>query len=404
MNETIVIVSAVRTAFGKFCGTLRETPTYELGAFVIEKALARAGIEKNRVDEVFMGCAIHAENEDFISPCMARQALLKAGLPPETKSATIDKACCSSMTAIHMGYNAIKWGESEIVVVVGAENFSRVPFVVHPRVRLGQGPRLGHIQMRDPLIRMGYKDFNPVAVDAGEGAVAHQVDRKDQDAWAFMSQQRYQEAKKAGKFSDEIAPITVQLGKEEVVFEEDEFPKPHTTPEKLAKLQTVYGSPTITAGNAPGLNDGAACMVLMSLKKAREMNIVPLARILETTSVCDLPNNITVVPAAVIARIMKKAGLGFGDIDLLEINEAFAAMPVTCAKILAEGNAILEKEIREKLNVNGGAIAIGHPLGASGIRITLTLMYELRRRNGGKGISAICGGLAQGEGVLLETM
>ena len=398
MNETIVIVSAVRTAFGKFCGTLRETPTYVLGAFVIEKALERAGIEKNRVDEVFMGCAIHAENEDFISPCMVRQALLKAGLPPETKSATIDKACCSSMTAIHMGYNAIKWGESEIVVVVGAENFSRVPFVVHP------GVRLGHIQMRDPLIRMGYKDFNPVAVDAGEGAVAHQVDRKDQDAWAFMSQQRYQKAKKADKFSDEIVPITVQLGKEEVVFEEDEFPKPYTTPEKLAKLQTVYGSPTITAGNAPGLNDGAACMVLMSLKKAMEMNIVPLARILETASACDLPNNITVVPAAVITRIMKKAGLGFGDIDLLEINEAFAAMPVTCAKILADGNATLEKEIREKLNVNGGAIAIGHPLGASGIRITLTMMYELRRRNGGKGISAICGGLAQGEGVLLEAM
>jgi acetyl-CoA C-acetyltransferase len=145
-------------------------------------------------------------------------------------------------------------------------------------------------------------------------------------------------------------------------------------------------------------------MVLMSLKKAREMNIVPLARILEIGSVCDLPNNITVIPAAVISQIMKKAGLGFGDIDLLEINEAFAAMPVTCAKILAEGNETLEKDIREKLNVNGGAIAIGHPLGASAIRITLTLMYELRRRNGGRGISAICGGLAQGEGVLIETM
>ena len=304
MDETVVVVSALRTAFGKFCGTLRETPTYELGAFVIYKALQRAGIEKNQVDEVFMGCAIHAENEDFISPCLARQALLKAGLPPETKSATIDKACCSSMTALHMAYNAIKWGESEIVVAAGAENFSRVPFIVHPGARLGQGPRLGHIQIRDPLIRMGYKDFKPVAVDAGEGALAHQVNRKDQDAWAFLSQQRYQKASKAGKFSDEIVPMTVRLGKEEAVFAEDEFPKPYTTPEKLARLQTVYGSPTITAGNAPGLNDGASCMVLMSLKKAAEMNIAPLARILETGSICDLPNNITVVPAAVIAQIL----------------------------------------------------------------------------------------------------
>jgi acetyl-CoA C-acetyltransferase len=404
MNEEVVIVSAVRTPFGKFCGTLRETPTYVLGAFVMEKALEKAGIAKDEVDEVFMGCAIHAENEDFISPCVARQALLKAGLPPETRSATIDKACCSSMTATHLGYNAVRWGEAETVVVAGAENFSRVPFIVHPSARLGQGPRLGHIQVRDPMIGMGYKDFNPVSVDGGEGALAHSVSREDQDLWAFMSQQRYQEARTAGIFKEEIVPITVTLGKEEVVFEEDEFPKPHTTLERLAELPTVYGSPTVTPGNAPGLNDGASCMVLMSLKKAREMNIPPLARIMETGSVCDLPNNITVVPAKVINQILEKAGLVLEEMDLLEINEAFAAMPVTCAKILSNGDEALHAEIRKKLNVNGGAVAIGHPLGASAIRITLTLMYELRRRGGGKGIAAICGGLAQGEGVLLETM
>ena len=169
MNEDVVVVSAVRTPFGKFCGTLRETPTYELGAFVMDKALESAGIPKDQVDEVFMGCAIHAENDDFISPCVARQSLLKAGLPAQTKSVTLDKACCSSMTATHLGYNAIRWGESQIVVVAGAENFSRVPFIIRPNVRLGQGPRLGHIQVRDPMIGMGYKDFNPVAVDGGQG-------------------------------------------------------------------------------------------------------------------------------------------------------------------------------------------------------------------------------------------
>jgi len=403
-NSEVIVASAVRTAFGKFCGTLREIPTYELGALVIEEALHKAGIPKDQVEEVFMGCAIHAENEDFVSPIIARQALIKAGLPPQTKSMTIDKACCSSMTATHMGVKSIQWGESEVVVVLGADNFSRVPFIVHPSVRLGQGPRLGHIKIRDPLVGLGYKDFNPVAVDAGELALSYSATREDQDRWALLSQQRYQEAKKAGKFKDEIIPVRIKKEKEEVIFEEDEFPKPHTTLEKLSKIQTVYGSPTVTAGNAPGLNDGASCMVLMSSKKGREMNIRPLARILETGSVCDLPNNITIVPAQVINHILGKSGLGIEDIDLLEINEAFAAMPVACAKILSNGSQEMEEKIREKLNVNGGAIAIGHPLGASAIRITLTLIHELRRRGGGKGIAAICGGLAQGEGILIEAL
>jgi acetyl-CoA C-acetyltransferase len=404
MNEDVVIVSAVRTPFGKFCGTLSETPTYELGAFVIEQALERVGIQKDFVDEVFMGCAIHAENEDFVSPCMARQSLLKAGLPSQTKSVTIDKACCSSMSATHMGFNSIKWGESKIVVVAGADNFSRAPFIVHPSARLGQGPKLGHIKIRDPLIRLGYKDFNPVAVDAGEGALSYSVTREDQDTWALMSQQRYQEANKAGKFRDEIAPMKISLKKKEILFEEDEFPKPYTTLEKLAELPTIYGSPTVTAGNAPGLNDGASCMVLMNSKKADDMGIKPLARIIATESISDFPNKVTTVPAKVIDRMLEKTGHGIEDIKLLEINEAFAAMPTTCAKILSNGDAAAEERIKEKLNVNGGAIAIGHPLGASGIRITLTLAYELRRRGGGKGISAICGGLAQGEGILLEAL
>ncbi len=308
------------------------------------------------------------------------------------------------MTATHMGFNAVKYGETDVVVVLGADNFSRVPFIVHPNARLGQGPKLGHIKIRDPLVGLGYKDFNPVAVDASTVALSYSVTREDQDRWALLSQQRYQEAREAGKFKDEIVPITAHLGKEEILFEEDEFPKPHTTLEKLAKLPTVYGSPTVTPGNAPGLNDGASCMVLMSLKKARDMNIKPLARIVVTGSVCDLPHNITIVPAQVIEHLLEKTGMEMEEIDLLEINEAFAAMPVTCAKLLSQGSREAEESIKEKLNVNGGAISIGHLLGASAIRITLTLIHEMRRRGGGKGIAAICGGLAQGEGVLVESL
>jgi acetyl-CoA C-acetyltransferase len=404
MKEEVVVVSALRTPFGKFCGTLKETPTYVLGAIVIEEALKRAGVPKEKVDQVLMGSAIHAENEDFISPVMARQSLLRAGLPPQTKSMTIDKACCSSMTAIHLAFNFIRWREADIVVAVGAENFSRVPFIIHPSVRLGQGPHLGNINIRDPLLRMGYKDYNPVSVDAGEVALEYGVTREDQDRWAVLSQMRYQEAKKAGRFKDEIVPVRVRLGKEEVLFEEDEFPKANTTMERLQRLQTVYGSPTVTAGNAPGLNDGASCMVLMSLTKAKELGMRPLARIVSIGSHSDLPKNITIVPALVINQILENAGLQVADIDLFEINEAFAAMPVTCARILAAKDPALEEKIRNRLNVNGGAIAIGHPLGASAIRITLTLMYELLRRGGGRGISSICGGLAQGEGLLLQTM
>ncbi len=404
MEQEVVIVSAVRTPFGKFCGTLRETPTYVLGATVIEECLKKAKIQKDQVDQVFMGSAIHAENEDFISPVMARQSLLSAGLPPQTKSVTVDKACCSSMTAMQLAFNTIRWREADVAIAVGAENFSRVPYIIHHSVRLGQGPHLGHINIRDPLLKMGYKDYNPVAVDAGVVALEFDVTREDQDTWAVLSQRRYQEALKAGKFKDEIIPIKVRLGNEEIVFEEDEFPKPNTTMEKLRKLETIYGSPTVTAGNAPGLNDGASCLVLTSLTKAKQMGIKPLARIVAIGSQSDLPKNITIVPAMVINQILQKVGLGIEDIDLLEINEAFAAMPVTCAKILASNDPVMEERIRAKLNVNGGAIAIGHPLGASAVRITMTLMYELIRRGGGKGISAICGGLAQGEGLLLQTL
>lgn len=402
-ENPVVIVSAVRTPFGSFKGSLKDFSAYELGAIVIQEVIKRAGLEKHQVDEVYMGCAIHGENEDFISPCVARQALIKAGLPPETISLTVDKACCSSMVAIQLAYQRIKSNFSLCVLAAGAESFSRVPFIVSPHLRWGIGGKLSHIIIRDPLIRMGYKDFNPVAVDAGEVALQYGVTREDQDQWALLSQQRYQEAEKCGKFRDEIVAVRIKDSKgNETLFDKDEFPKPYTTLEKLSTLPTVYGSPTVTAGNAPGLNDGASAILLMSEEKAKALGLKPLAEVVAVESIADKPGNITIVPASLIKKLLTNMKMTLKEIDLIEINEAFAAMPTTCCKILADGNPEEEMVLREKTNVNGGAIAIGHPLGASGARLVMTLMYELRRRGGGYGIASICGGLAQGEGVLIK--
>jgi len=402
-KASVVIVSAARTPFGSFKGSLKNFSAYELGAIVIQEVIQRAGLEKHQVNEVYMGCAIHGENEDFISPCVARQALIKAGLPPETISLTLDKACCSSIVAIQLAFRKIKGDPSLCALAAGAECFSRVPFIVNPQLRIGTGNKLSHITIRDPLIRMGYKDFKPVAVDAGEVAVQYGVTREDQDRWALLSQQRYQEAERLGRFRDEILAVRVQNEKgNEIVFDKDEFPKPYTTLEKLSNLPTVYGSPTVTAGNAPGLNDGASAVLLMSEEKAKALGLKPLAEIVAVESIADKPGNITIVPATLIKKLLTKMKMTLKEIDLIEVNEAFAAMPTTCCKILAEGDPGEEMVLREKTNVNGGAVAIGHPLGASGARLVMTLMYELRRRGGGHGIASICGGLAQGEGVLIK--
>lgn len=402
-GTSVVIVSAARTPFGSFNGSLKDFSAYELGAMVIEEVIKRAGIEKDRIDEVYMGCAIEGENEDFISPCVARQALLRAGLPPETISLTLDKACCSSIVSIQLAYKSIKMAPSLSVIAGGAECFSRVPFIVGPHLRRGSGKKLTNITIRDPLIRMGYKDFNPVAVDAGEVAIRHNITREDQDRWALLSQQRYQEAERLGKFRDEIMEVKIPDGNGNyTVIDKDEFPKPYTTLEKLSKLPTVYGSPTVTAGNAPGFNDGASAVLLMSEDKAKKLGLKPLAEIITIESVADKPGLITIVPATLIKKILTKMNMSLKEIDLIEINEAFAAMPTTCCKILAGGDPEKEEELRLKTNVNGGAVAIGHPLGASGARLVMTLMYELRRRGGGYGIASICGGLAQGEGVLIK--
>jgi acetyl-CoA C-acetyltransferase len=277
---------------------------------------------------------------------------------------------------------------------------SNTPFVMH-NVRWASG--LQKPQVKDHLFPITYNGFNHLALDAGEVALEYGISREEQDQWAYQSQMRYQEAKAQGTFEDEILPIEVPQRKgESIVFDQDEFPKPHTTLEALSKLKTVYDSPTVTAGNAPGLDAGASAVLIMRRKKAEELKLRPLARIISIGSIALEARYLAAAPAPVIRKTLDKAHLTLEDMDRIEINEAFAAMPLVTTKILANGDMGKLKELREKTNVNGGAIAIGHPVGASGGRILTTLIYELRRIGGRYGVCAICGGLAQGDSAVIE--
>ena len=400
-NE-VVVVSAVRTPFGRFGGTLKDIPSIDLAAMVIREVLQRVNVKGEEVEETYYGTAVIGEAA-LETDVPARQATLKAGMPPESISITLDRACCSSLDALRLGFRAIKAGEIDIALAVGADNMSRAPYVLPPDVRWGR--RLGSIQIWDGLFELGYKGFNPVSVDAGEVALEYGVSREDQDRWAYGSQMKYQKAFTEGRFKvgEELMRVEIPQRKgPPIIFEKDEFPKPDTTLEKLSKLPLVYGSPTVTAGNAPGLDTGATAILIMSEKKAKEKGLKPLAKIISMVATATTPRLIAAVPGFTIQAALKKAGMTLGQIDLIEINEAFAAMPLVSNKVLAEGDSDKMKRLLEKTNVNGGAIAIGHPVGASGARILMTLIYELRRRGGGIGVASICGGLAQGDGAVVQ--
>lgn len=400
-GKEVVIVSAVRTPFGKFGGTLRDFRSIDLGALVIKECLRRVNVKPEEVEEVNYGLSIILE-AGLETDVPARQATLFAGFPPESISLTVNRACCSSLSALRLGYRAIRAGEIDVALAVGSDNMGRAPLVA-PNIRWGS--RLGHVVLKDPLYELGYPDFAPLAKDAGEVAIEYGVTRQEQDEWTQRSHQRYFQAFKQGKFTvgEELMAVEIPQKKgAPIQFVQDESPRADTTLEQLAKLPTIYGSPTITPGNAPGLSTGATAILIMSGEKAREKGIQPLATILSSVATAMNARYIAAIPAPTIVRALEKAGKNLGDMGLIEINEAFAAMPLVSTKILAEGNERLMKDLREKTNVNGGAIAIGHPVGASALRITMTMMYELRRREGGCGVAAICGGLAQGEGIVLK--
>jgi len=398
-KDDVVIVSGIRTPFSKFGSVLREVHSSELGATVIKESLKRVGMKGSDIDELYYGMCIQSEAA-LLYNVIARQALLKAGLPNDLVSLTIDRACCSSLVCVQLGYRSILLGEAQTCMAVGAENMSNTPVVVNGH-RWGLG--LTPLTMVDHLNPIMYVGYNSLAKDAGEGALSYGIGREMLDQWALGSQQKYQAAEKAGKFKDELIPIEVpQKRGPPIVFAKDDFPKPDTTLEGLAKLKPIYGSPSVTAGNSPGLDAGASAIIIMRRSKAEEMGLKPLATILSVCSVAREPAKLSAVPGIAIQKALAKANVRLDEISIIEVNEAFAAMPLVSTKVLADGNEAKWQELMKKTNVNGGAIAIGHPVGASGARILMTMMYELRRRGGGLGACGICGGLAQGDAAVIR--
>ncbi|MFH1350349.1 MAG: thiolase family protein [Pseudomonadota bacterium] len=318
---------------------------------------------------------------------------------------TIDRACCSSMTALRLGYRAIRSGDADVVVACGAENMGNACHLIE--AKYGRwGARLGHVQSLDILFELGYgkKGFNPVALDSGDVALEYGISREDQDRWGLRSQERWARAYAEGKFKigEEILPVEIPQKKgAPMVLDRDEPPR-ETSMEKMAKLKPIYGSPTVTAGNAPGMNSGASAIIIMSRDKALGLGLKPLAALEAMDWASGEPKYMATLPALAIQKLLSRLGKEIGDMDFIEINEAFAAVTLVSLKILAGMDQDKWKVLQEKTNVNGGAIAIGHPVGASGARITMTLMYELMRRGGGYGVAAICGGLGQGESLVLK--
>lgn len=404
-NENdVVIVSAVRTPFGRFDGVLRTVLSMDLGVLALREAVRRIQLDPAQVDEVYYGTCIPAEYAIYTN-VPARQITLLAGFPESNISLTIDRACCSSMTAIRLGARAIKSGDAEIVIASGAENMGNVPLIASA-AKVRWGNRLGPIELEDVLYELGYgrKGFAPVATDAGHVAVEYGVTREMQDEWALGSHQKYFRAQKEGKFQvgEELMRIEIPQKKAPIVLESDESPRENLSMEKMAALKGVYGSPTVTAGNAPGLNSGASAIVLMSRRKADALGLKVLARIVACESGAGTPKYMACVPAQTIDKMFARTGHAIDDMNLIEINEAFAAVTLVSLKMLAKDDPAKWKALMGRSNVNGGAIAIGHPVGASGARITMTMMYELMRRGGGRGVAAICGGLSQGEAILIE--
>jgi len=347
------------------------------------------------IDYLFVGNCFPPSFET--ASVTGRQLGLKLGI--DRFSVTLDTACCSSLTALRMAVWGMKLGDFSSALVAGVEAMSRIP---HLHRGLRSGVRIGDVNLKDPIYPIAYTGYNSVTVDASDGAEKYDVPRRMLDTWAVGSQTKALRAQAAGKLADELAPMKVRKGKETFLLAADESPRAESTVAAVEQLPTVFGAKTTTAGNAPGLNDGASAMVVMTESRARELGLEPLGAIVEADGATDMPNGISWIPALTIKKVLARQGLTVHQLDLVEINEAFAAMPLVSTKILADGDQERWFGLLQRTNVNGGAIAIGHPVGASGLRIAMTMMYELRRRGGGLGVAAICGGLTQGEAVIIR--
>ncbi|MBR0455729.1 MAG: acetyl-CoA C-acetyltransferase [Firmicutes bacterium] len=389
----VVIVGAARTAIGKFGGTLKNVPTRQLGAVCIEEALKRAGVEKEQVDEVIMGCVL----QGGLGQNVARQMMLDAGLPVEIPCFTINKVCGSGLRAVELAAQIIKAGDADIIVAGGAENMSSAPYVM-PAARWGA--RMFDAKMTDMMVNDGLWDvFNNYHMGMTAENVAEQwgLTREELDEFSVISQQRAEKAVDSGVFKDEIVPVTIPQRKgDPIVFDTDEHLTRGSTMEKVAKLKPAFKKDggIVTAANASGINDSGAAVVVMSKEKADELGIKPMATIKSYASGGVDPSIMGVGPVPASRKALEKAGLTIEDMDLVEANEAFAAQSLAVRKDLG-----LDPE---KTNVNGGAIALGHPIGASGCRILITLLYEMQRRGSHYGLATLCIGGGMGTSVIVE--
>ena len=387
----VVIVAAGRTAVGKFGGTLAKTAASDLGAHVIRHLLAKTGIAPDQVSEVIMGQVLTAG----VGQNPARQAVIRAGLPDMVPAMTINKVCGSGLKATHLAAQSIMCGDAEIVIAGGQENMSASPHVLN---NSRDGFRMGDAKLVDTMIVDGLWDvYNQyhMGITAENVAKKYGVSREEQDEFSVASQNKAEAAQKAGKFKDEIIPFEIASKKGSIVFDTDEFIKPGVTIDSLASLRPAFAKDgTVTAGNASGINDGAAAVIMMSAKKAEQLGLKPLAHIKAYSSAGVDPTIMGMGPVPASQLCLKKAGWTHQDVDLMEINEAFAAQAIGVNKEMGWDTS--------KINVNGGAIAIGHPIGASGCRILVTLLHEMIRRDAKRGLASLCIGGGMGVALAVE--
>jgi len=387
-----VIVAAVRTAIGSFNGSLKNISAPDLGAAVIKDALKQAGVKPDQVDEVIMGNVLQAG----LGQNPARQAAMKAGLPESASSMTINKVCGSGLKAVHLAAQAIIAGDAEIVVAGGMENMSQAPYLLK---NARDGFKMGDQKLVDSMISDGlwcaFNDYH-MGVTAENLCSKYEIGRSEQDEFAAASQERASKAIEDGKFKDEIVPIEIPQRKgDPIVFDTDEYPKKGTTAEKLGGLRPAFKKDgSVTAGNASGINDGAAALVVMSRAKAEELGLKPLVVIKANASAGVDPSIMGIGPVTAVKKALDKAGMSLEQMELIEANEAFAAQSLAVDRELN-----FNKDI---LNVNGGAIALGHPIGASGARILVTLIHEMKRRNAKAGLATLCIGGGQGVATVVE--
>ena len=391
MSKKVVLAGACRTAIGSMGGSLSTTPAADLGAIVIKEALNRANVKPTDVDHVYMGCVIQAG----LGQNVARQSSIKAGLPVETPAVTVNVVCGSGLNCVNMAAQMIIAGDADVVVAGGMENMTMAPYALK---NARYGYRMGNAPMIDTMVNDALWDaFNDYHMGITAENVADQwgLSREDLDAFAAASQQKAVAAQEAGKFDDEIVPVEVKKKKETIIFNKDEGPRPGTTAEGIARLRPAFKKDgKVTAGNASSINDGAAAIVVMSEEKAKELGVTPMATWVAGALGGVDPSIMGVGPVAATKKVMAKTGLTVADMDLIEANEAFASQSLAVGKELGFDP--------EKLNVNGGAIALGHPVGASGCRILVTLLYEMQKRDAKKGLATLCIGGGMGCATIVE--